>query len=300
MSEHDYRTESGSNCLLRYIPFADYLEIPALSSSVIKNYGKSMKHGRLCETGVIGLGSGKPKPKYVEVGSIVDDWLMEMRPIEESLAYYPGKMRKGPAWRQFVAENPGKVCALESWRDDIEKAIAGCSQAVIENPEAAGIISNARRQVSGLIVPRGTKTQCKFRLDMVTAGEGCFDVSDLKTTADATAGICGKVAANLGYKIQLANYATWYSMLSGLKIRDVRIIWLDMTDFDCVIDPVFRSGNSDHDDLVDQYARSIDIIQRREKCLETNVWPGMGNRKVISTPMWSVGDEESDEVKGLE
>lgn len=170
-----------------------------------------------------------------------------------------------------------------------------------ENAEIVAIANAAREEHRALLDgcetevplfwddPR-TGIRCKCRVDAMKETKDAFIVIDLKTTSDAEIGAFTRGAVKYGYHVQAAHYINGV-VANGLN-HGKPIVWyfLAVEKKEPYVTNLIRAD----DGLIDEgQFRLMGLMDRLDKCLTENKWPGYGET-VMTMPAWAVESEEEE------
>lgn len=195
--------------IIEKLPFADYLQIPALSQSTLKHIERSPGHLQAY------LERGLKRTPEMIFGSAVDCLVFDGPQVfHDRYAVRPPGMdlrtKAGKAWK-----------ADHGHKETIPDTVLSCAGAVVGYPPAAQLLEAARFQLSLVWRDEETGVWLKGRPDAYVVGGHIGEGSDppvaidLKTTDDASPEAFAKKAYNLRYHWQAAMYLDGLEAIAG-------------------------------------------------------------------------------------
>jgi PDDEXK-like domain of unknown function (DUF3799) len=174
------------------MPAEQYHASDAVGSGGVKALLQSAAHYRLMRDT-----PSEPTPA-MEFGSAVHCGVLEPDTYAERVAVGPDVSTKANAWKDFVAENPGRICLPR----DESMRVRACIAAVLKHPAAARLLAKSRRELSVFWRDEHYGTPCKARFDVVNYG----GLADLKTTTDASRAAFARACVTYLYHVQAWHY----------------------------------------------------------------------------------------------
>jgi len=192
------------------LPFEEYLKLPYLSKSLVSAVLKSPAHARA------EMEKGKDS-RSMRLGSYLDDLLLSGdtdKYVAEPEFYITDKGEKkpftlrSPACRKIKErmEAEGKVVLK---REDFEKAEM-MKRALSESPTAKELLSG-KKQVTLIWDDPETGCRLKGRIDVLNND----NITDLKTTQDASPDAFRYTMHRFSYHVQAAMYIDGWEILTG-------------------------------------------------------------------------------------
>lgn len=275
----------------------DYVSAEGLNPSTAVRGIKSARHLR--------FGQPPKATRAARVGTVAHAILFD-RDIFDRFSIYTGKIRRGKAYDEFAAANPGKELLLMS---EYEVACE-IAEAVAADPMAREALTGCSHEVSLFAEIDGL--QCKGRVDALHETSG--RLVDLKCTADIDKRAFGRVFARLNYGFKLAFYHKLLRYL-GKPVESTLLITAEMEPpYDVAVVAVHPEVIESHTELVDS------VIDEYRHGLATDYWPGVAAtfasrqmRKLQRCPieecdfpegapyelsLWSTGEEEEVVFRG--
>jgi hypothetical protein len=202
------------------VPFAEYMALPALSISRLKEIGRSPQHylHRLTV----------PKESAaLRLGTAAHTAVLEPERFERQFAVWERRSEKtgnlcprnGQYWDAFLAENPGKTIITA---DEHALAVA-IQRAVRAHPVASRYLESGDPEVS-LTWTREDGRPCRARIDWLTTIDGLPLIVGLKTSRDCRHMPFGAQAAKLGYHMQWAWYYDGFGAIKPAEPKVVEIV----------------------------------------------------------------------------
>lgn len=185
---------------------AEYRSSPGLSQSALKCFLADPQLYREIQTGAR---QPSPPTESMIFGSRVDDFILrELSPaaviIPDGVLNKDGH-RKGKAWTDFAASNPGKELLKPDEYRLLFEPLQAIERNILLHEKANRLIYEfaGKNHVCIRWVDGETGLLLKAQMDRVL-DRGC--VVDLKTAADNSPSGFAKAAANFGYHVQQAHY----------------------------------------------------------------------------------------------
>lgn len=259
---------------------SDYHRSPAISRSMLMDFKKNPSYywykyfsSRFFPE--------SPTPA-MNLGSAVHTLTLEKDKFDSDFFVIQQKSRpiRGTApYSKMMDEANGKIILT---RDEYIKAF-GISKAILDNPDAAALISDSSIEQSIFFKHKPTDMMCKVRPDIWQGALVC----DLKTSADAGYKAFQSSCVNYGYFLQ-----------AGMMHYGLNAIGKPMDKF------VFIVAEKDIPYAVAIYILSDDALEfginqfhmlmdRLAQCITNNKWPGYGINE-LKLPRWAAFDEIVD------
>ena len=263
------------------ITFAAYCAIDAVNWSSLKHMLVSPLHYKHHRESADNDTTGRKMGRLLHA--------MALGSFDEEFVVYDGGDRRGKAWTDFQAANPGRTILKPNEVADVRAQAA----AVRAHREASRILAGADTEATIQWTDPETGLPCKGRLDALHLERGYL--ADLKGTT--TLAYLDTGCHRLGYIHQHA----WYRR--GLRELHGR-------DFDAYMIGV--ENKAPHDvgawkldtDLLKMADRELStLVQRLADCIHADRWPGrMPDLGEILIPTWMLSDELGDSIpdEGLE
>lgn len=263
------------------VPWAEYLEIPGISITRLKEIDRSPMHylHRL---------KHPKQSKPLTFGRAAHVAVLEPDRFSRDHAVWrrrtdSGRLapRNGQHYDKFVAE----VGHREIITEDEHDAALALQEAVRGNRDAAPFLEAGdpevvlRWQIAGL--------DCRGRVDWMTRVDGRPCLVGLKSTRDCRPRIFGRQAGQLGYHLQWAFYRDGFRAITGEDPRMIEIVVESEAPHASVVyevpDDAMQRG-------FDEYMR---LLERLQECARNNHWPGPApGIQAVDLPSWVYGEEE--------
>lgn len=222
-------------------------------------------------------------------GNAVHTAILEPDTFAAAYAIYDGDgTRASREYKAFAAENAGRIVVKAAEIADV----AAIRSAVLTHPVAGPLFKQGYAERSFQWTDYRTKLVCKGRTDwLAPAGDGRYDLVDLKTARTTDARKFGQAAAQYGYHNQSAHYDAGLQAC-GLRIRDRLIVVVESAaPFDVA---VFLLDSQAMEKARDENA---DLLDRVAACRESGKWPGrFPEITPLDLPAYVLG---SDDITGL-
>ena len=235
------------------------------------------------------------KSKAMTIGSLIDCLVLEPEKYNSYFAVIPETyINSKEEIKEFNANST--VCKqikneiLASGKTIIDKnqinIAQNCFVQISGHKTASEIIARSKKQVSLCWIDSDTGVLCKGRLDMLD--DNC-DISDLKSTMDASPFSFSKSIESFGYHIQGAFYSDGYAALTGNVQLPYNIIAVETEAPYCVATYVIEP-----DTLLIGRCIYKKALKKYAECKKLNSWPGYSDFiEPIDVPAWAI-------KKGLE
>ncbi len=249
------------------MPFADYLENPALGRSTLDKIRKSplhllhyMEHGEA------------DTPAFLQ-GRVLHRLLLEPKEFWLKTAVWKGGDRRGKAWEAFKLEHPGK----DIIKADEETLFLEIEEVWRSHPQTKMLLAGAEVEAATFWKGGACATSCKARADIIS-GDTIFD---LKTTSDLSK--FERDAWQYGYHRQAAWYLDGFRSGTGRAFKQFKFVVVeksspaDFAIFTC--SPDFIAAGREEN------RRNLGLY---EICVETGKWPGYApvTDCVLALPSW--------------
>jgi exodeoxyribonuclease VIII len=173
---------------------------------------------------------------------------------------YPGKVRNGKQWEEFLAANDGAIIPN---RTDYAIA-AGMAEAVLRHRDAPRVLAGEHEvEIDWACLGRA----CQSHVDVI--GEGSRYLTELKSTVCSAPERFPWLAHKMNYAGQLAFYRMAIEATRGVRVQDVYTVAVEQTPPHVVT--VFRVED-DFLELGDKTVRAF--MEKLLACEKANEWPG--------------------------
>lgn len=255
--------------IVRGLPFADYLAIPALSSSGAKHLLRSPAHYRDA------MDNPKPPTAAMRIGTSVHIGALESDQFDARVACAPVCDKRTKVGKELFAEfeSTTNEDTLIFSSDDYIRVL-GTVQAVRAHKAAAAVIDGAEVELTIIWTDERWGIQRKARLDIVNGGL----VADLKTCQDASRDAFRREVEKYKYFVQAAMYVDAYTAAFGTEPEAYLLIAAE-TDrpHQVAVYPLDWGA-------IDAGRALLDVaMERYRDCLQSSRWPGYGD--LIAEPL---------------
>jgi hypothetical protein len=257
------------------MPAEDYFKIPAFSKSQIHATMKSARHLKhYLET--------QHEPSDAKtLGSFVDAMILEPSEINNFAVNPEGIDRRTKAGKEayavFLEESEGKEIITQSMYDYAQFI----AKSVKEHKAAINLIEG-KKQVAVVWIDEATGVLCKGRYDVLNKG----NITDLKTTRDASIKAFSRDLVNYGYHQQAAMYLDAWAALNGGEVLKWNFVCVENKAPYCTAvyeldEEAIECGRIRYHIALKRYARYLkddpDFLQGYSMCIEP-----------ISIPSWEI------------
>lgn len=271
------------------IPFEEYVALDAFNQSGAKKLLRSPAHYQAYL-----LEEEEKKSDCLILGSIVDCLALEPQKFDSYFAIRPETYTNEKGETKPFNVN-AKVCQAvmeqlsasgkQVIKTNMLDAATSIAAAITRHKTAAEIIGRSKKQVSLVWEDVDTGVLCKGRLDMLSE----TDISDLKSTVDASPEGFSRSIESFGYHIQGAFYSDGYAALTGNIQLPYNIIAAETESPFCVATYALEA-----DTLLIGRAIYKKALKKYADCKTHNNWPGYSDfLEPIDVPAWAI-------KKGLE
>jgi len=199
------------------------------------------------------------------LGSAIHAAVLEPDRFAAEYIYYDGE-RRGNAWKEFKAENAGKMIQTRAEYAQVQ----GMCKALMAHKDFPLwlALQKAQREKSVFWRDEETGVQCRVRFDAIFAP---YVTWDLKSTTDARPSQFVKQAVRLDYDLQAAMYSEGARRFTGQDIPFIFVaietqaphgIWLH------------TAGQSMLENGRTKFRRALSIYKA---CSDNQCWPGYNN-----------------------
>lgn len=227
---------------------------------------------------------------YRAMGRAVHALVFEPQLWEQDFAIYEGGDRRGKEWQSFKEANEGKTIFKPNEISDI----LGMSNAVLSNELVAPYLEGGVFEQSVQWTDPKTSIKCKGRLDWNNKSMGAL--LDLKTSTTINQFRFGRIAARLGYHVQLGGM--YYDALQhglGWEPQEVAFIVVESS---APYEVAFFY--MDPDDLFCAQEEKDELLARLKIHQEADIWPGAYPAKQrLLLPEYVFGDGDEEDPTGL-
>jgi hypothetical protein len=269
------------------VPFEDYLQLPGISISRLKNIKRSPKHCRFAMR-------SPPRTPALQLGTAAHCKVLEperfagqFRIWEKRAESDPAKLapRQGKVWDGFrAAAAADKVEVLT-----IDEALAAQSiaDAVRGDAQAMRYLEEGEPEVTMRWQMQGI--ECKGRVDWLTRVGGETVLVGLKTTRDCRPFYFGKQAAQLNYAWQWAWYMNGFQTIKSVRPKLVEIVVESAAPHDVAVfnvpDDILLQGEDEYNAALMLYA----------ECEKSGNWPGAVPQETdLILPSWAFPSMDDD------
>jgi hypothetical protein len=274
--------------MLTRMPHADYVALPALNISSLKEMKRSPMHykHRLTErrvTDALTLGTATHSA-VLEPERFAADYAVWTNRTEGG-AMSP---RRGKVWDEFVT-----LCAGKSILTADESDLALAMQAAIRaNPAAMKYLASGGAELT--LTAEMYSRPCKGRIDWFTDVRGRPTIVGLKSARDCRPFVFGKQAAVLGYHMQWAFYFDLYLAMTGVEPAMKEIVVESAAPHAVAVyhitEDIILQGREDY----------LLLLGKLADCEESGEWPGpVDGEEDLTLPTWAY-TQAPDDIAELE
>lgn len=251
---------------------AAYHSTEHLSSTGLKYLAQSPAHFKAYKEGP------RETTSAMLLGTAIHSMVLEGEKGEVLLA--PGSTRTTKLYKDFAAENPGKILLLEDEWDRMNGAI----QAIRNHPLARAMLSKGRAEHSVFWNDPETGVPCKCRPDFLR-DDGV--VIDLKTTTDASERAFQSSIMKFKYHWQSAWYLDGLKVAAGIETNQfVHLVVETEAPFGVNL---FVLDDASLEKAREDIRRLLGIYS---ECLHTGEWPAYeASVKNLALPSWAWSQE---------
>lgn len=269
------------------VPFTDYVAMPALNISRLKELKRSPLHYQWYLR--------HPKEsKALTLGTAAHTATLEPERFASQFAIWNRRVdsgnlapRRGKEWDAFRETNAGLDIITED-EANVALNIASC---IRRNPDVAPLLEAGEPEVTMSADLHGWKA--KGRVDWWTTVDGEVILVGLKTARDCRPFQFGAQAARLGYHLQWAWYHDLFTAITGRVPKLKEIVVESEEPHACV---VYRVPEDVIEQGRDEY---MELLGTLADCEAKNVWPGpCPGEQNVTLPSWVY--ESADELGDLE
>lgn len=263
------------------VPWADYLAIPAVSITRLKELGRSPQHYRHR------LMNPKETPA-LSLGRAAHCAVLEPERFNRDHAVWTertesGKMapRNSKKWDAFLSDHADKsILSLDEYNSSL-----AMQSAVRSDAHAMRYLGHGEAEVTMLAEIYGHA--CKGRADWVTEIDGRDALVGLKSARDCRPRQFGRQSANLGYYLQWGFYYDLFKTVTGREPLMKEIVVENEAPYAVTVfnipDEVIQQG-------CDEYAL---LLEQLAECERNQSWPGPAISEIdLVLPAWVYGEEE--------
>lgn len=271
------------------VPFAEYLQLPGLSISRLKEMKRSGQHCEYFErhpkrSRPLTLGTAA-HCKTLEPARFAGTYRIWNRRTESGRR----APRNGDVWDKFKAQ--AIADELEVLTDEEAALAQAIADAVRSSAPAMKYLAQGEPEVTMQWEMQGRA--CRGRVDWLTKVKGKPVLVGLKTTRDCRMEKFGRQAAELEYPQQWAWYFNGYQIITRVKPKIVEIVVESTAPHAVAVyeipDELLFKGEEEFGKALQAYA----------ECLRTGVWPGPVPRETeLVLPPWYFGSA-ADDIAGL-
>lgn len=188
------------------------------------------------------------------------------------------------AWEEFSTKHAGQEWLTE----DENREIINIANAV--NAQCHDLLAGCTTEEPLFWDDPRTGIACKCRVDAMKELDDRFVMIDLKSTTDAGTKAFTRNAIGYGYHVQAAHYMNG-AVANGLNHRKP-IEWYFVA---VEKKPPYAVNlvKADQTFLDEGLFVLIGLMDKLDKCLTENKWPGYGEN-VMTMPEWAISDGEED------
>ncbi len=157
--------------------------------------------------------------KALSFGKAFHTMILEPEKVDNTIAVFEGKTRRGKAWDEFSMEHSNKLIISSSeWN-----TLTEMYDVISNNKSATEFLSQSKKECINIWKDNLTNLKCKGKADcVINTGEGKI-LADVKTTTDASLEAFRRSSWKYGYDRQ----AAWY--LDGFDATEFWFIVIEKT-----------------------------------------------------------------------
>jgi hypothetical protein len=255
------------------MPHAEYLAVPAMSSSGIKRFLRSPAHYRVGFTSI--------DASAAAVGTATHLAVLEPARFDTEVAVSPRFDKRTKAGKiefdQWAAAHAGRVViTADEWQ-----SVRLMADAVRSHPAAEALLQVGVAEVSMMWADAATGVSCKSRADWLRP-DGLL--VDLKTGRDASPTGFARAIGQYGYALQ----AAWYLAGARAVLREepAGFVFIAVEKEPPYAVGVYALDASSVDAAADRIASAL--VRLRE-CEQTGRWPAYSSLvETINAPSWAL------------
>ena len=168
------------------------------------------------------LAGDSPDSDALEAGRVLHVAVGEPDKFEDEVAIGPEVNRNTTIWKNFVAQNPGKIC----WKPSEVEEVMQVAANVHAHPEVGGWFRGALVEWSFFAVCPTTGHPLKCRPDLISPD--FKRMADLKSTKSAHPDDFPTDAFYLNYHIKMAHYLDVIELVTGVRPEKAIFIAAEM------------------------------------------------------------------------
>jgi hypothetical protein len=267
------------------MPFAEYVQLPGLSISRLKEMKRSGQH---CEY----FARNPKRSQPLTLGSAAHCATLEPDRFAAAYRIWDRKTdsgraapRNGSAWDEFLAAAIADGCEVLT-ADEAGAALA-IAAAVRSSKAAMRYLASGEPEVTMQWQMQGYA--CKGRVDWIATDCEHPVLVGLKTTRDCGPSFFGRQAADLSYECQWAWYQNGYYAITGIRPRVIEIVVENAAPNAVAVynipDEILLLGE-------ENYGR---FIEKFGECALSGKWPGpVPGEDDLTLPPWAYPPSDID------
>lgn len=272
-------------CVIKNLPFHEYLAVDALSNSGIEQFLESPRNYQWSKDNPF------EETEETKFGTFVHAVVLEPHLVEREYVRRPPEavnLAKKPwyDWNQQQKEKGLTVIKFQDW-DAAHRIRDELSSLKEDNIDVVYAESEKELSLFWFEEINGTKIKCKSRLDMFLEPV----LLDLKTTSRPDDEGFEKESFNRGFHRKMAWYGKGLTF-HKMEFKHALIVMIDKSgpkDF-----KLFRMQN---DVVRVGDKQNAKVLKRFEECQRLNQWPGHSKKIVpIGLPTWAINTLPEDEL----
>lgn len=243
-----------------------------LSSSNLKTLLKDKE--KFYKEKVLGEREEQERKSYFDEGSYAHSLILEPHMVEHEYAFFPGFRKSGNAWKEFEAQNTGKILLSKPQKHRVEQWVENYKNL----PTAVKLMNGTKPEYSLFVEYLGVK--CKVRADAINLDHGY--IVDVKTTSHDT-GIDSftYVVESMGYDLSAAFYT---KLFEEFYQRDFDFYWLVLGKKDNKCE-LFKMSDKTRKFGDLQVVKALSLYK---KCLKTGIWTNDLKDDIIDTENYEI------------
>ena len=241
------------------MPFEEYLAIPALNSSSLKQMAKTPKHF------MAALGKKKTfswgTQQAIKIGKAFDRYFLDRENF--SVMIEPDLNKNTKVYKEWASNVPDGMLVLS--KEDME-TVKNMAESVYQKKIFKDIFGSGTSHLVMIWQDMASELWCKAEIDWIS-DNGIL--VDLKTSHDITRHIFYRTAMNLGYHNQLAFYLSGLTKITNTVHNECYIAAVEQTEpYEAIM---FRPSTST---MSVASQENLERMISLRYCFERNEWPG--------------------------
>lgn len=256
----------------------DYHGSPGLSFTALKEFLRSPAHYKAYHE------EDEEQTDSQKLGSAFHALILEPEVFKKTYVHIGGPMNRNP----FKAEaDAAKAEGMVPIGDSMWKQIMGMGEAVMQHPEAAGMLKAGKKEVAFFAEDPDSGVLIKCKAD-IWMPELCI-VGDPKSCSDARADVFIRTQLmKLRYDVQSAFYLKVISLATGIKHSEHVHICVETAAPHGVMLHALDDASLERSELTVRGG-----LLKFAECMKQNFWPGLPTGiNPIAIPSWAFEENE--------